>query len=46
MAVTATLAAKGACFGFSEVETSSEHEKAISWGWESQVPQGQNQIKI
>lgn len=46
MAVKASLTAKGARFGFSKVETSLGHEKATSWERESQVPQGQNQIKI
>lgn len=30
MAVKAMLTAKGACFGFSKVESSSEHEKENS----------------
>lgn len=46
MAVKAMLTAKGACFGFSKVETSSEHGKATSWEMESQVFQGLNQINI
>lgn len=46
MAVKAMLTAKGACFGFSKVESSTEHEKATSWEMESQVFQGLNQINI
>lgn len=37
MAVEAIPTAKGACFGFSKVESSSEHEQAISWEMEYQV---------
>lgn len=36
MAVKAVPPAKGACFGFSKVETSSEHEQATSWEMECQ----------
>lgn len=46
MAVKAIPTAKGACFGFSKIETSLEHEKTISQEMESQVLQGLNQIKI
>lgn len=38
--------AKGACFGFSEVESHSEDEQATSWEMECQVLQGLNQMKI
>lgn len=43
MAIEATPTAKGAYFGFSKVEFSSEHEQAILWEIEYQVL---NQINI
>lgn len=46
MAVEAICTAKGACFGFSKVESSWEHKQAISWEMESQVLQCLNQINI
>lgn len=44
MAVEAVPTAKGACFGFSKVESSSGHEQAISWEMECRESQCLNQI--
>jgi hypothetical protein len=46
MAGEAVPPAKGACFGFSELESHSEDEQATSWEMESQELQGLNQMKI
>lgn len=46
MAGEAVPLAKGACFGFSDVESHSEDEQATSWEMECQVLQGLNQMKI
>lgn len=46
MAGEAVPPAKGACFGFVEVESRSEDEQTTSWGMECQVLQGLNQMEI
>lgn len=46
MAGEAVPPAKGACFGFSEVESHSEDEQETSWEMECQVLPGLNQMKI
>lgn len=46
MAVGAKTTASDACFGFSKVATSSEHEQATFCRIECQVFQGLNQIKV
>lgn len=46
MAGEAVPPAKGACFGFVEVERHSEDEQTTSWEMECQVLRGLNQMEI